>query len=286
MSKLERLTGRTVIVTGGAQGIGRAMALGLVSEGAKVAIVDIAEDAARSLVESIGAEHGAGRALAIRADICQPDECARVVAQAVERFGQVDGLVNNAGRGMTAIRSDYLDRPVPFWEVDADRWQALMDLNVRAPFFLAKLIAPRLVAQKWGRIINITTSLDTMYRAAYTPYGPSKAWLEAATVGWARDLEGTGVTCNALIPGGAVNTAFFDKSAPLQRDSLIQPEAMVAPACWILSDEAGGISGHRFVARLWDRNLADADAAKAAGSPAAWQMLGSQSLWPGAKPVQ
>jgi NAD(P)-dependent dehydrogenase (short-subunit alcohol dehydrogenase family) len=168
----DRLKGKSVIVTGGAQGIGRAMALGLVGEGANVAIVDIAEGAARALVEQIAADHGRGRALAIRADVCQLAECQRVVVQAVHQFGSVQGLINNAGRGMTAIRADYLDRPVRFWEVEPERWQAVMDLNVRAPFFMAQALAPRLVEQGWGRIVNITTSLDTMYRAAYTPYGP------------------------------------------------------------------------------------------------------------------
>jgi 3-oxoacyl-[acyl-carrier protein] reductase len=281
----DRLKGKTVIVTGGAQGIGRAMTLGLVGEGANVAIVDIAEDVANALVQQLSATHGSGRVLAIRADVCQLAECRRVVAQAVQHFGSVQGLINNAGRGMTAIRADYLDRPVRFWEVEPERWQALMDLNVRAPFFMAQALAPRLIDQRWGRIVNITTSLDTMYRAAYTPYGPSKACLEAATVSWARDLQGSGVTCNALIPGGAVNTAFFDKSAPLQRDTLIQPEAMAAPACWLMSDASAGATAQRYVARLWDRSKPDAEAAAAAGSPAAWQAMGSQSLWPGAKPV-
>lgn len=142
-----------------------------------------------------------------------------------------------------------------------------------------------MLAQRRGRIINVTTSLDTMYRAAYTPYGPSKAWLEAATVGWARDLADSGVTCNVLLPGGAVNTGFFDAAAPLARETLIQPETMVAPACWLMSDESSAATGRRYVARLWDASLPDAQAAEAAGAPAAWQTLGAQSLWPGAKPV-
>ena len=281
----QRLKDRVVVVTGGAQGMGRAMTLGLLARGARVVVVDIAEAAAQELAGQAEARHGADRLLALKADVCQLDECRRVADAARARFGAVHALVNNAGRGMTAIRRDYLDRPVPFWEVEPDRWQALMDLNVRAPFFMAQTLTPGFIAQRWGRIVNITTSLDTMYRAAYTPYGPSKAWLEAATVGWARDLAGSGVTCNALIPGGAVNTAFFDRNAPLQRDTLIQPEAMVAPVCWLLSDEAADTTAQRFVARLWDEGLPAAEAAKAAGSPAAWQAMGSQSLWPGAKPV-
>lgn len=277
------LAGKTFIVTGGAQGMGRAMSLGIAQQGASVVIVDIANDAAQSLASGI--EEAGGQALALMADVCDEGVCRTVVDRALDRFGAVHGLINNAGRGMTAIRADYLDRPVRFWEVDSGRWQALMDLNTRAPFLMARALAPHMIAQRWGRIINVTTSLDTMYRAAYTPYGPSKAWLEAATVGWSRDLEGTGVTCNALIPGGAVNTAFFDANAPLDRRALIQPEAMVPPVSWLLSDGAASTTGYRFVARLWNEALPPSEAAEKAGSPAAWQAMGSQSLWPGAKPI-
>ncbi|OWT61732.1 SDR family NAD(P)-dependent oxidoreductase [Candidimonas nitroreducens] len=277
------LVGKTFIITGGAQGMGRAMSMGIAREGANIIVVDIAEQACRELAQAITA--AGDKALAVPGDICDIDVCHSVVDRAIAHFGAVHGVVNNAGRGMTAIRADYLDRPVPFWEVDPALWQSLMDLNTKAPFLMARAVAPHLVAQKWGRIVNVTTSLDTMYRAAYTPYGPSKAWLEAATVGWSRDLASHGVTCNALLPGGAVNTAFFDAHAPLDRSTLIQPDAMIPPICWLLSEDGGATTGYRFVARLWDASLPPSEAAMKCGSPAAWQSMGAQSLWPGARPV-
>jgi len=153
------------------------MVLGPVAEGARMVVVDIAEAAAQALAQDIEAVHGAGRVLALIASVCEWAECQRVVHAAREHFGSVQELINNAGRRMTAIRADYLGQPVRFWEVPVDRRQAVMDLNVRAPFYMAQSLAPHLVEQRWSRIVNITTSLDTMYRASYTPDGPSKPWL-------------------------------------------------------------------------------------------------------------
>lgn len=277
------LKDKVILVTGGAQGMGRAMTLGLAAQGASVVVCDIATEAAAATVREAANLGGAGHAIAI--DIRKQEGCERAVEETLAAFGKVHGLINNAGCGMTAIRQDYLDRPVRFWEVEIERWQALMDINVLGAFLMARAVAPHLVRQKWGRIVNVTTSLDTMYRASYTPYGPSKAWLEAATVSWARDLKEHGVTCNALIPGGAVNTAFFAKDVPMDREALIQPSVMAGPACWLMSEASNGVTSNRYVARDWDLSLEPAAAAQKIGKPAAWQSMGPQSMWPSAAPV-
>lgn len=277
----QELKGRTVIITGGGQGIGRALAEGIAARGANIAVVDIVAEAASDVALRIETA-GVGRVVAIHEGVESRAGCARIVSRTLERFGAVHALINNAGIGMRSIRRDYIDRPVRFWDVDVDKWQALMDVNVRGSFLMAQSVVPHMLAAHWGRIINVTTSLDTMYRAGYTPYGPSKAWLEAATVSWARDLDDTGVTCNALLPGGAVNTALVDTDR-FDRAALIQPEAMVPPACWLLSDRSSHITAQRFVARQWDP--LDADPAAKAGAPAAWQAIGSQSHWPGGDKV-
>ena len=181
---------------------------------------------------------------------------------------------------MAYIRPDNLQNPIRFWDVPVDRWQALMDINVRGPFVMAREAAPHMIARGWGRIVNVTTSLDTMYRRAYTPYGSSKAALEAASASWASDLEGTGVTVNVLIPGGAVNTAFFDAAAPLKRDALIQPQAMAPPLLWLASRAADTVTGMRFVASNWDPAKAADAAARDAGAPAAWPGIGAGSHRP------
>ena len=131
-----------------------------------------------------------------------------------------------------------------------------------------------------GRIVNITTSLDTMYRFGLGAYGPTKAALEAHTHVMAHDLEGTGVTANVLVPGGPVATRMFPDDAGVPRDKLIRPNVMVDPIVWLSSDDADGVSSRRFVAAAWDASLdRDARIAKA-GAPVAWTQLGAQAIYP------
>ena len=131
-----------------------------------------------------------GALITLTADITKAEDCERVANAVLDRFGRVDALVNAAGIGMQTVRSNYMSEPVRFWEVEPDRWQAVMDVNWKGAFLMARAVTPHLVKQGSGRIVNVTTSLDTMFRGAYTPYGMSKAALEAATASWAKDLEG------------------------------------------------------------------------------------------------
>jgi NAD(P)-dependent dehydrogenase (short-subunit alcohol dehydrogenase family) len=127
----------------------------------------------------------------------------------------------------------------------------------------------------------VTTSLDTMYRAGMQPYGGSKAANEAHLLAFAHELEGTGVTANVLVPGGAADTRMVSPGQEPDRTKLIQPDVMVAPLVWLCSNASDGITGQRFIAMRWDKNLPPAEAAKKAGAPAAWQQLGRQAIMPG-----
>jgi NAD(P)-dependent dehydrogenase (short-subunit alcohol dehydrogenase family) len=269
------LAGKVAIVTGAAGGMGRAMAVALLDAGARVLAFDLSGDALADL-----ANNAPDAVKVFPGDVASPADCKGAVAAAAAKWGSVDILVNNAGVGMAFIRPDNLQNPIRFWEVPVDRWQSLMDINVRGPFVMAHEATPHMIAKGWGRIINVTTSLDTMYRRAYTPYGSSKAALEAASASWAADLQGTGVTVNVLIPGGAVNTAFFDATAPLKRETLIQPQVMVPPMLWLASRAADAITGMRFVACNWDANKPAETAARDAGALAAWPGIGAGSQWP------
>ncbi len=274
------LEGKVVILTGGGGGMGSVMTLGLIEDGARVVAIDIRQDRLDAIVKKASGLGGEGSMLALLADITRPEECARVVDAVFSRFGAVHMLVNNAGVGMQTIRADYMNEPVRFWEADPDRWQALMDVNWKGAFLMSRVVTPHLIKHGWGRIVNVTTSLDTMFRRCYTPYGMSKAALEAATVSWAKDLENTGVTVNVLVPGGPTNTNFIPEGAPFNRSALIQPEVMAAPIRWLASNASDGITGCRFIGKEWDVSLPPNEAAKKVCAPAAWQGIASQAVWP------
>ena len=121
-----------------------------------------------------------------------------------------------------AIDEGYARNPVRFWQADPARWRRLMDINVAGPFLMARAAVPHMITQGAGRIVNVTTSLDTMLAAGMAPYGPSKAALEAGTAVWAKDLAGTGVTANVLVPGGPVDSAFLSPDTQFPRDKTDQ----------------------------------------------------------------
>ena len=277
------LDGRAVLITGAGGGMGGAMSLGLIGEGADVLAVDVREEPLRALAEEARSRNGPGRIDPATADITDPDACEDLVRRTVETFGGLHMLVNNAGIGMQTIRETYMTEPVSFWDADIERWQRMMDVNFKAPFMLAKFAAARMIAQGWGRIVNVTTSLDTMHRKAYTPYGQSKAALEAATSTWAKDLDGTGVTANVLVPGGPTDTGFIPANAPFDRAALVRPSVMVAPILWLASEASDGVTDCRFVGNDFDPAIPPGEAAQAARAPAAWPGAGTTATWPGAR---
>ena len=263
----ELLDGRIAIVTGGGGGMGGAMTLGLAAAGARVAAVDKNAEGLESLVAEAEKSQLSARILPMVSNITDAGECQNVVERTRAAFGGVHVLVNNAGLGMQSISETYMNEPVRFWEAEPERWQAMMDVNFKGPFLMAREAVPHMLAAGWGRIVNVTTSLDTMIRQNYTPYGQSKAALEAATSSWAKDLAGTGVTANVLVPGGPTNTGFIPANAPFDRNALIQPEVMVAPIRWLASNASDGVTDFRFVGRDWDTALEPDEAAERARAP-------------------
>ena len=168
------LSNRVVIITGGAGGMGTVMTLALLEDGAWVAVVDNQEERVQAMARSTAGVADEGALITLTADITKTDDCERVTNAVLDRFGRVDALVNAAGIGMQTVRSNYMSEPVRFWEVEPERWQAVMDVNWKGAFLMARAVTPHLVKQGSGRIVNVTTSLDTMFRGAYTPYGMSK----------------------------------------------------------------------------------------------------------------
>src|SRR5436305_2129905 len=266
---------RVAIVTGGLRGLGRAMALGLAREGHAVAAIghiggDIPE--ANALAAELQLRD---RFCPLAADLRRPEECDRIVAETRARFGPAEILVNNAGLTFTYIDPDRYRRPSPqrFWEVGDEIVDNVIATNYLAADRLSRRVAPAMVAQGWGRIVNVTTKLDTMNRVGTHPYGASKAALEMATEVWAKDVEGTGLTINIVNPGAGANTpGMADEMRQMSRECraarLVEPEEMVPPLLYVVSREADRVNGMRFDANAWDAALAPAEAARLAGRPA------------------
>lgn len=263
--------GRVAIITGAGGGLGSEMARGLAEAGARLVLHDLHEAASAAVAEAVGDD----RALALHGDIGEEAECARLVDAARERFGGVDIVVNNAGVGIGSIRPDYHRRPLDgLTEVSTADWRRFFRVNVDAAFFLTRAAIPHLRARRWGRIVNVTTTLATMLRPGYVPYGCSKAALESLSASWSKELEGSGVTLNVLVPGGPTDTAMVTAENGLDRSALLRPAVMVPPLRWLCSAAADGVNGRRFTASLWDTALPEAKAAEAAAIPIGWPGVG------------
>ena len=265
---------RVALVTGGLRGLGKAMALGLAREGHPVVAVghiesDVAEMQAEAEKLQVSRHFHP-----LAADLRTAGECDRVVAATRERFGKVDILVNSAGLTFTYIdparfRRDSLQR---FWQVDDEIIENVITTNYLAADRLARRVAPAMIEAGWGRIVNVTTKLDTMNRIGTHPYGASKAGLEMATEVWAKDAEGTGLTVNIVNPGAGANTPGMAVEARALAEAgkmyLLEPEEMVGPMNFVASREADQVNGWRFDATLWNPALPPREAAWLAGRPA------------------
>ncbi len=276
MSEIQRVA----IVTGAAGGIGRAMTSGLLAAGIRVAGVDRDREPLEALAAT-AREHGkAPELLTIQADLTNDTAADEITKATRARFGRIDILLNNAGIGPGAIRPDSWQRPLKFWEITTDQWRRFVAVHTTAPLALANAVVPEMMRQGWGRIVNVTTSLGTMLNAGSPTYGPSKAALEALSAIMAKDLDGTGVTVNVLVPGGVTDTPMISDEAGFDRDKLIQPEVMVPPLLWLLSDAAGKVTGRRFLGVHWDPAVRPEQAAEKAGAPVAWTSIATMPITP------
>jgi 3-oxoacyl-[acyl-carrier protein] reductase len=263
-----QLDGRVALVTGAASGMGRVMIRALAQAGAKVAGLDL--DAAG--LDRLAAEPVfVGSLLKIAASVAVTAECRRAVAQVSTAFGRLDILINCAGVSMAPAAPPGQGR-AKFFEANAAGFLQILSINMGGSFLMAHFAAQEMLKNNWGRIINVTTSFDTMLAGGLSAYGAAKAALEASTASWAKDLAGSGVTVNILVPGGATDTAFFPPGAP-KPPVLIDPQVMAAPVVWLASPASDGNSGMRFIARDWNAKLPPSEAAARVRAPAAWPTL-------------
>jgi NAD(P)-dependent dehydrogenase (short-subunit alcohol dehydrogenase family) len=272
-------TQRVAVVTGAAGGIGRAMTRALVAAGIRVAGVDRDREPLEALAANAREQGKAADLLTVQTDLTGDSAAEEITKAARDRFGRIDILVNNAGIGPGTIRPDSWQRPLKFWEITPDQWRRFVAVHTTAPLALTNAVVPEMMRQGWGRIVNVTTSLGTMINPGFPTYGPSKAALEALSAIMAKDLDGTGVTVNVLVPGGITNTPMVSESG-FDRAKMIQPEVMAPPLLWLVSDAAGKVTGRRFLGVHWDPTLPPEEAAEKAGAPVAWTSIATMPIRP------
>ncbi|HXB25145.1 MAG TPA: glucose 1-dehydrogenase [Gemmatimonadaceae bacterium] len=230
--------GRVAIITGAARGLGRAVAVRLIERGASVALNVRDAERAEAVARDLGPQ-----ALAVPGDIAAPGIPDAIASQTLDRFGRIDILVNNAALA-TSTR---------FGDLSADEWRLALEVNVTAPFLLTKAVLPAMKAQRYGRIVNISsTAGKTVSTLGGAHYTTSKAALQGLTRAAAKELGTFGITVNAVCPG-MIDTELTHEYAS---DDLLQRLAASYPVprlgtsrevadlvCFAASEAAGYITG-------------------------------------------
>jgi 3-oxoacyl-[acyl-carrier protein] reductase len=184
------LTGRVAVVTGSSRGIGRAIAVKLASLGAKVVVnYNSSEDAANEVVDQIVAE--GGQAIAVQADVKVAEQAKQLVESAVEKFGQLDILVNNVG----------ITRDALLMRMKEDDWDIVIETNLKGTYNCTKVAQRPMIRQRYGRIINITSVSGIAGQVGQANYSASKAGVIGFTKAVARELGARNITVNAIAPG-------------------------------------------------------------------------------------
>ena len=228
--------GKTVVITGSARGIGKAIAEYFSNHQANVVVCDLDQAAIDNVVKELG-----NGALGVKADVLDKNEVEQLFEKTIEKYGKVDIVVNNAG----VTRDNLLVR------LDEKDWDMVLDINLKGAFFVTKTAAKIMMKQRHGRIINISSVVGITGNAGQANYAASKAGLIGLTKSAAKELAGRNVTVNAVAPGfietemtkalpEAVQKAYLEKIA-LKRPGT--PNDVAAAVAFLASDEAAYVTG-------------------------------------------
>ena len=235
---------RTAIVTGGASGIGLAIAERLAADGLAVAIFDLNTDAADVAAEKI--EGSGGTAMGVTVDVSDRAQIDAGVAEVCERLGPPTVLVNNAG----------LDYFGPFLKVDLEKWNRVLQVNLTGTFLCCQAVIPHMIEAGWGRIVNISSSSAQGGQQLMAPYVSSKAGVIGLTKSLALEFGPKGITVNTIPPGfidtpmlrAAEKKGFLGEgvehhasTTPVRRAG--RPEDIAAMCAFLVRDEAGYVTG-------------------------------------------
>jgi NAD(P)-dependent dehydrogenase (short-subunit alcohol dehydrogenase family) len=236
-----RLTDKTVIVTGGSLGIGRAYARGLAAEGARVVVADIADP--QPTVKEI--ETAGGQALGVWCDVSREEETLRLASETLRHYGRIDVLVNNAAVYGTLKRRSFMEIPV-------EEWDRVMAVNLRGLFLCARAVVPAMTAQGKGKIINIASSTFFKGVPHFIHYTTSKGGVVGFTRSLARELGDAGIRVNAVAPGFTLSGENEKNASADQKEANVRmrmlkraqvPEDLVGTVLFLASDDSDFVTG-------------------------------------------
>jgi NAD(P)-dependent dehydrogenase (short-subunit alcohol dehydrogenase family) len=234
------LRGRVVMITGASRGLGKALAGACAKENGSLIINSRSTDSLQPVERELAEDHA--EVLAVPADVSVTADVDQLVHQAVERFGRVDVLINNAGT---------LGPRVPIEEYPESEWRQVLDANLTSPFLLTKAVIPHM--PEGGSIINVTSGVSVEGRAEWGAYSVSKFGLEGLTQILATELQDRGIRVNSVDPGGMrteMRAAAYPEEDPNTR---ITPEENTAVFLYLASDESREVTGERFKAQEFQR---------------------------------
>ena len=243
---LPHLDGRVIVVTGAGQGIGRAYAHEIARAGGIPVIAEINGERAAAVAAEIEAD--GGQAVSLPLDVGSQENCQKLGESLLERFGRVDGLVNNA-----AIFSTI--KVKPFWEISVQEWDTLLAVNLRGPWLLTTALLPALRAAGNASIVNISSDSVWLGRGGYLHYVASKAGLAGMTFAMAHELGPDNIRVNTLSPGPTYTEIERETVSPEQRKAMHErqalardahPDDMVGTVLFLLSEASGFITGQTF----------------------------------------
>ena len=230
------LEGKVALVTGASQGLGRALALAYAKVGSNLVISSRSADSLETVAEEAS---GSGvEVLTVPANLSRSEDVQKLVDAAVERFGKIDVLVNNAGLLGPRVRIE---------EYPEDKWRSVLDANLTGPFLLSKAAIPHM--REGASVINVTSGVSIEGRPEWGAYSVSKFGLEGLTQILAAELKAHGIRANSVDPGGmrtAMRAAAYPDEDPTTR---ITPEENTAVFLFLASDESREVTGERFKAQ-------------------------------------
>jgi NAD(P)-dependent dehydrogenase (short-subunit alcohol dehydrogenase family) len=246
---MARLNGKVAIVTGGAKGIGRHYSQALAAAGARVMIADIVDG--KAAAEEIAAKSGANSVASAQFDVSDEAAVKRLVAETIERFGQIDVLVNNAALYATLTPRNYDE-----WDVET--WDKVMAINVRGPWLMVRHVAPHMKARGSGKIINIASGAAYKGIPRMLPYVTSKGAMLAFTRSLSRELGAFGIAVNSLSPGyilsdtGLANATHVEEErAPVRNSRAFKrdayPEDLLGTLIFLASSDSDFVTGQSIV---------------------------------------